>query len=58
MIYCIDTSSLIAAWQERYPVENFPAFWDKMDDLIEAERLKAPVDVLYEIKKRSDELHS
>jgi hypothetical protein len=58
MIYCIDTSSLIAAWQERYPVENFPAFWDKMDELIEAERLMAPVDVLHEIKKRSDELHS
>jgi hypothetical protein len=58
MIYCIDTSSLIAAWQERYPVENFPAFWDKMDGLIEAERLMAPVDVLHEIKKRSDELHA
>jgi hypothetical protein len=58
MIYCIDTSSLIAAWQERYPVENFPAFWEKVDGLIEAGRLMAPIDVLHEIKKRSDELHA
>jgi hypothetical protein len=58
MIYCIDTSSLIAAWQERYPVENFPTFWNKMDALINAGRLMAPIDVLYETKRRSDELHS
>lgn len=58
MIYCIDTSSLVAAWQERYPIENFPAFWVKVDELIIAGRLVAPIDVLYEIKKRSDELHA
>lgn len=29
MTYCIDTSSLIAAWQERYPIENFPNFCDR-----------------------------
>jgi hypothetical protein len=58
MIYCIDTSSFIAAWQERYPPENFPSFWDKMDALIKAGRLMAPIDVLHEAKKRSDELHS
>ena len=57
MTYCIDTSSLIAAWQERYPIENFPAFWVKVEALIEDGRLIAPVDVLHEIKKRSDELH-
>ena len=57
VIYCTDTSSLIAAWQERYPIENFPPFWRKIDDLIEAGRLFAPVDVLNEITKRSDELH-
>jgi hypothetical protein len=41
-VYCIDTSSLIAAWQERYPIENFPRFWDKVDALIADERLIAP----------------
>ncbi len=57
-IYCIDTSSLIAAWQERYPIENFPAFWRKMHDLIVKKRLLSPVDVLNEIHKRSDDLHA
>jgi uncharacterized protein DUF4411 len=57
MIYCVDTSSLIAAWDERYPIENFPNFWERVDDLIEDERLISPIEVLNEIKKRSDELH-
>lgn len=56
--YCIDTSSLIAAWQERYPIENFPPFWDKVDSLILDRRLIAPIEVLNETKKRSDELHA
>lgn len=57
-VYCVDTSSLIAAWQERYPIENFPNFWDRMDALISAERLIAPVEVLIEMKKKSEELHA
>jgi hypothetical protein len=57
MIYCVDTSSLIAAWQERYPIENFPKFWDRMDGLINEGRLISPIEVFNEIKKRSDDLH-
>jgi hypothetical protein len=57
-VYCIDTSSLIAAWQERYPIENFPSFWGKMEDLVVQQRLVAPVEVLNEIQKRSDDLHA
>ncbi len=57
-VYCVDTSSLIAAWQERYPIENFPSFWAKVEGLILEERLIAPLDVLHETKKRSDELHT
>ena len=57
-IYCIDTSALIAAWQERYPPENFPAFWGRIEALIVAGRLVAPVEVLHETTKRSDELHN
>ena len=56
-VYCIDTSSLIAAWQERYPIEIFPALWGKIDALIEERRLFSPLEVLNEMKKRSDELH-
>jgi hypothetical protein len=57
-IYCIDTSSLIAAWQERYPIENFPAFWRKIEELIRAGRLVSPVDVFHEIGKKSDDLRA
>ena len=57
MIYCVDTSSLIAAWQERYPIENFPKLWDRMDELIGEARLVSPIEVFNEIKKRSDELY-
>ena len=58
MIYCVDTSSLIAAWQERYPPDHFPAFWVKMDGLIKEGRMIAPVDVLNEMTKRSEDLHA
>ena len=56
--YCIDTSALIAAWQERYPPENFPRLWERFDELIHDGRLVAPVEVHREIAKRSDELHN
>lgn len=55
--YCVDTSSLIAAWQERYPIENFPQFWAKVENLISGKRLVSPIEVLHETAKRSDELH-
>jgi hypothetical protein len=42
VVYCIDTSALIAAWQERYPLENFPRVWERFDGLIAEERLVAP----------------
>lgn len=58
MIYCIDTSSLIASWQERYPIDNFPSFWDRIDGLVREERLVSPIEVLHETKKRSDELYA
>ena len=58
MTYCIDTSSLIAAWQERYPIGNFPSFWAKVDELVAEGRLLALVEVFREIEKRSDELHT
>jgi hypothetical protein len=57
MIYCVDTSSLIAAWYERYPIDNFPKFWDRVDGLIKEKRLISPIEVFFETKKRSDELH-
>jgi hypothetical protein len=57
VVYCIDTSALIAAWQERYPIEHFPPL-NRVDGLITAGRLTAPVEVLRETGRRSDELHA
>lgn len=57
-VYCVDTSALIAAWQERYPIENFPRFWDRLDAFIAEGRLVSPDEVLRETGKRSDELHA
>jgi hypothetical protein len=56
--YCIDTSALIEAWQVDYPIDNFPGFWRRVKDLIAAGRLVAPEEVLREITKRSDQLHT
>ncbi|HKZ97500.1 MAG TPA: DUF4411 family protein [Hyphomicrobiaceae bacterium] len=57
MTYCIDTSSLIAAWGELYPIEHFPKLWEHVEALVQNGRLKAPVEVLHETKRRSTELH-
>ena len=40
VIYSLDTSALIAAFHERYPIENFPSLWRKVEELIKNDRLK------------------
>lgn len=54
--YCADTSALIAAWEERYPPENFPKFWDYVDRLAMAGRLIVTELVLDETSRKSKEL--
>lgn len=55
--YCVDTSSLIAAWDERYPLENFPLFWEKLEALGASGRAFVPEAVVDETDKRSKELN-
>lgn len=57
IIYCIDTSALIAAWYERYKPNRFPKLWSQFDGLIEARRLFSSSMVLDECSRRSPELH-
>jgi len=57
-MYCIDTSALIAAWEERYPIENFPKFWDYLDEMISLRRITAPPEVIEETSKKSHELYA
>lgn len=57
MTYCIDTSALIAAWSERYPIRHMPQFWQRLDALVDAGRLVAPEEVRREIQKKADGLY-
>ena len=57
MPYCIDTSSLIAAWEERYPIDHFPNFWKLFEGAIKDGKLSAPAPVLDETKRKSRELY-
>lgn len=56
-IYCFDTSSLIRAWHEAYPIDVVETFWDLFDDAISDGVVITPDEVLGETKKRSDDLH-
>ena len=53
-IYSLDTSALIAAFRERYPIENFPAFWSKIEELIKNDRLKMSEVVFEEAMREND----
>lgn len=55
--YSIDTSSLVAAWAERYPIDVFPSFWDRLAALIAAGELVACREVLRELERRDTALH-
>ena len=58
MIYCIDTSSLITGWNDRYPPEIFPGLWEHFEGLIEIEKLIAPEEVYFELEKQDDSIKS
>lgn len=55
--YCIDTSALIHAWERAYPIRNFRFVWKRIDGLIEAGRFLSFIEVLNELKVRSDKLY-
>ena len=53
--YSIDTSALIAAFHERYPIENFPSLWREIEALIKNGRLKMS-QVVFEEAMRDTEI--
>ena len=55
-LYCIDTSALIAAWDERYPIDIFPQLWTGIATIIAEGRLICPEEVAHELNKRSKDL--
>ena len=55
VIYSLDTSALIAAFHERYPIENFPSLWHKIEELIKNGRLKMS-QIVFEEAMRDTEI--
>jgi hypothetical protein len=55
--FSLDTSSLIAAWLERYPIDNFPRFWDELSQSTAKGDVVASAEVMREIKKKDNDLH-
>ncbi|WP_431769190.1 DUF4411 family protein, partial [Xanthomonas campestris] len=58
LVYSIDSSSLIHAWNRAYRPKNFPTFWENLEDLIAKGRLKASMEVLEELKKKDDDVYA
>ena len=54
--YSIDTSSLIAAWRERYPVRHFAPFWGKLETLLLDVIVVVSKEVFNEVERKDEEL--
>jgi len=54
--YCIDSSALIAAWDERYPPDHFPKFWSFLDGALVAGNAFIHQSVIDELTKKSKDL--
>jgi hypothetical protein len=52
-LYCLDTSSVVAAWDERYPPDNFPRFWTLLDGALTQGLILVPEAVVDELEKKS-----
>jgi hypothetical protein len=50
-LYSIDTSTLVAAWLERYPPDVFPGFWKAMELAVNSGDIVASTEVLREVKR-------
>ena len=57
-VYCIDTSSLVHAWQRSYAPKNFGGFWKNLHRLIRDDRLVSPRQVLMELEEQEDDVLS
>jgi hypothetical protein len=53
--YSIDTSAILDGWVRHYPIDTFPALWDRLDQLIDAGRLCTSDEVLRELEMKDDD---
>ena len=56
-MYSIDTSALLEGWVRAYPPEHFPAVWERIEELVYDGELLASQAVLWDLKKKSDDLY-
>ncbi len=57
-MYSIDTSALLEGWVRAYPPHNFPAVWERIDQLVDAGEFLISQAVLWDLEKKSDEVHA
>lgn len=53
-LFCIDTSSIIEAWERRYPNSVFPSIYKKLEELVVRSVLISPNEVKRELEKKAD----
>jgi hypothetical protein len=53
-VYCIDTSSILVWFVDTYPPTIFPGLLARMEELVDAGRLRSPKAVLDEIRPGDD----
>ena len=53
--YCIDTSAILDGWVRHYPIDTFPALWDRLDRLVDSGRLCTSDEVLRELEAKDDD---
>lgn len=51
--YSFDTSGLIDGLERYYPVDNFPALWERVDELIAAGRFIISEEVWHEVEAKT-----
>jgi hypothetical protein len=56
-LFSFDSSSLIHAWNRAYRPQNFPSFWNLLEEAIDAGVVVATVEVLNELSKKDDAVH-
>lgn len=56
MRYSLDTSTILD-FRRHYPIDVFPAFWERVDEAISSGQLIASSEVLEELKKGGDEVY-
>ena len=57
-MYSIDTSALLEGWVRAYPPNNFPAVWERIDQLVDAGEFLISQAVWWDLEKKSDEVHA